>query len=140
MRCSQSDFNMLLSVALANIAIAAWTALLPQYAFTSLIPAILYYYAAVSLPEPTCKWPKRYYAIYAAAGGITSILTYAYAMKAAKHAASSGGGEVFGHVMSPIEYAAWMDIQTLAILLTAEMTLIAYYEALIKMRSVKEYR
>lgn len=89
---------MLLTVALVNVAIAAWTALLPQY-------ALLYYYVAVLMPEPTCKWPKRYYAIYAASG-IASISAYAYAMNAAKHAALSGGGAVFGHVLSPREYAA----------------------------------
>jgi len=139
MGCPQSDFNVLLTVALVNIAIAAWTALLPQYAFTSLMAAILYYYAAAWMPEPTCKWPKRYYAIYAASG-VASISAYAYAMKAAKGAASSGGGAVFGHVLNPREYAAWMDIQLLAILLTAEVASAAYFAALKKMLSVKEYQ
>ena len=40
MGCLQSDFNALLTVVLFNVAIAAWTALLPQYAFTSLVAAL----------------------------------------------------------------------------------------------------
>jgi len=139
MGCPQSDFNMLLTVALVNVTIAAWTALLPQYAFIFFMAAFLYYYVAVLMPEPTCKWPKRYYAIYAASG-IASISAYAYAMNAAKHAALSGGGAVFGHVLSPREYAAWMDIQLLAILFTAQVALLAYFEALKNMLSVKEYQ
>jgi hypothetical protein len=68
-------------MALVNLTIATWTALMSQYAFLSFIVAILCYIAVLAL-EPVCEWPRRYYAVYAA-GGAASVFTYIYAVNKA---------------------------------------------------------
>jgi hypothetical protein len=103
MGCLQTDFYKLTLVVLINVTIAA---LMPQYAFISLIAAVLYYRIAVLALKPLYKWSKRFSATYAA-GGVASILTYAYAInEAARLMAPGSGGAVFRHVSTPGEYVA----------------------------------
>ncbi len=110
MRCFQTEADVVVSVALANMAIAAWAALMPQYAFISWTAGALYYHVAVRWLEPLCEWRKYYYAVFAA-GGVASIATYIYALDAAVKYAELGDRIIFGREVSPGEYVVWMAIQ-----------------------------
>jgi hypothetical protein len=129
MGCFQTDADVVVSVALVNIAIAVFTALLPQYAVFFYTVAILYYNVAVRLLTPLCEWRKYYYAVFAA-GGIASIAAYSYALNEAIKYAVSGDRIIFGRVVSLGEYVLWMIIQILSIYFTALTTSIAYVFAL----------
>jgi hypothetical protein len=105
MRCFQTEDDVVVLVALANVAIAAWAALMPQYAIISWAAGALYCRVVAWMLEPLCEWRRRYYVIFAA-GGATSIATYVYALDAVAKYAASGGRVVFGREVSPVEYAA----------------------------------
>ncbi len=123
MGCFQTEVDVVVLVALANVAIAAWTALMPQYAFIPFVAAVLYFYLALQLFRPLCEWPRHYYAVYAA-GGTASAFAYIYAWnRAAEHSAG-----------------VWAAIQLTFILLTASLTSIAYMVALRRLLPPKERR
>ncbi|MFZ8839452.1 MAG: hypothetical protein ACO2PM_11215 [Pyrobaculum sp.] len=90
MGCVQTDFYTPASAALISVAIAAWTALMPQYAFISFMTAVLYCRIAVLAFKPLCGWSRRFSEAYAA-GGAASILAYAYAMSEAARLVGAGG-------------------------------------------------
>ncbi len=131
MRCFQTGEGPRVEggVALANVAIAAWAALMPQYAFISWMAGALYYHVAVRWLEPLCEWRKYYYAVFAA-GGVASIATYIYAPDATVKYAELGDRIIFGREVSPGEYVVWMAIQWLSIFFTMLLTSFAYAFAL----------
>ncbi len=129
MGCFQTEADVVVLVALANVAIAAWAALMPQYAFISWTAGALYYHVAVRWLEPLCEWRRYYYAVFAA-GGIVSIATYIYALDAAVKYAELGDRIIFGREVSPGEYTVWMAIQWLSIFFTMLLTSIAHVFAL----------
>jgi len=127
MGCFRTKIHVVVLVVLV-MAIAAWTMLLPQYVFISLMATVLYHHMAVLALESLCKWSRRYSAMHAA-GGVASILAYAYAMN---KATSGSNCAVFHYVSAPREYAAWMSLQLIFILLTALATY-AYLSVLKKL-------
>ncbi len=137
MGCFQTETDVVVLMALTNVAVAAWAALMPQYAFLSWMAGALYYHVAVRWLEPLCEWRRYYYAIFAV-GGVASVATYIYALDAAVKYAELGDRILFGREVSPGEYALWMAIQWLSIFFTALMTSIAYVLALKNLHPPKE--
>jgi hypothetical protein len=138
MGCFQTETHVVVLLVLVSVAIAAWAALLPQYAFISWAAGALYYHVAVRRLEPLCEWRRYYYAVFAA-GIIASVATYIYALDAAVKYAESGDRMIFGRELSPREYAFWMSIQQLCILFTALMMLPAYAFAMKSLYPSKEH-
>jgi len=129
MGCFQTDADVVALVALANIAIAVFAALLPQYAIFSFVAAVLYYLIAGWLLTPLCEWRKYYYAVFAASGAAPLVI-YSYALNEAAGYAASGDRMVFGRAVSPEEYAAWMAVQTTSIFFAALAASVAHVLAL----------
>jgi len=129
MGCFRTEADVALLAALSPVAIAVYTALLPQYAFISWAAGSLYYYVTTQLLSPLCEWRKYYYAVFAASG-VASIAIYIYALNKAANYAASGDRVICGHVLSPGGYAIWMTIQSLSIFSTALLASIAQIFAL----------
>ena len=137
MGCFQTEANVVVWVALTNVAVAAWAALMPQYAFISWAVGALYSHVAVRWLEPLCEWERYYYSVFAA-GGVASIAAYVYALNAAAKYESSDR-MILGRELSPWDYEFWMSIQWLFILVTMLMTSTAYAFALKGLRPSKEH-
>jgi len=137
MGCFQTEADVVVLMALASVAIAVWTALVPQYAFISFTAAILYYYAAAWMLRPLCEWRRYYYAVFAA-GAAASVASYIYALVAIRHMAS-GDKVIFGRAAGPGEYEFWMAVQFLSVFFTVLLKSAAYAFALKSMRPSKEH-
>jgi hypothetical protein len=114
-------------VALSNVAIALFAALMPQYAIVSLVAAFTYY-AITTILMPLCEWPRRYDII--ATTGFAAVPIYVYALdRALREYATASGVD-----------AGWMAIQVLSVVFSASTSTIGYIFALNSLRPPKKLR